>query len=670
MRRLALMMLLLGLCLTTAQSQEQHRSWLDVYNELTTADDAESTLWEENHDLLEQLAAHPLNLNKATREDLEQLPFLTEQQVMDLQEYLSRYGPMRSLGELRMVRSMDYRQLQLLPFFVYVSHEQEAPRDTLPSLQSIARYAQHELSAYAQIPFYERKGDHNGYLGYRYKHWLRYEMSYHDRLRIGLIGAQDAGEPFLANRNTWGYDYYSYYLQISKIGRMKTLVLGKYRLSTGMGLVLNNSFSLGKLFMLQSLGRSMRSLRPHTSRSEADYFQGAAATIALSKRLDLTTYVSYRPIDATLDKGSATASTLLTSGYHRTPTEMQKKYNTHMTDAGASVLYRTGALKMGITAVYTHLDRSLEPNRKTLYRRYYAHGTNFFNLSADYALTLPRLSLAGETAINADGALATVNVASYQPSSRIGLVAAQRFFSYRYHALRGNSFCEGGHVQNESSLYVGATWQPAKYVHLQAYTDWAYFPWARYQASASSYANDHLLGISYQRQQVTITARYRLHLRQRDDENDHLEWRTEHRARLQADYNPTENLTLRTQADASRTVQQDASQGIMLSEHVSYKSQRFSMWLSAAWFKTDDYDSRLYLFEHALPRTFSVPAFYGEGIRLSATAQLRLNSHLQAGVRFGLTRYFDRETIGSGLQQIDGTTKSDLELSLRWKLRD
>ena len=39
-------------------------------------------------------------------------------------------------------------------------------------------------------------------------------------------------------------------------------------------------------------------------------------------------------------------------------------------------------------------------------------------------------------------------------------------------------------------------------------------------------------------------------------------------------------------------------------------------------------------------------------------------------MRFGLTRYFDRETIGSGLQQIDGTTKSDLELSLRWKLRD
>lgn len=71
MRRLALMMLLLELCLTTAQSQEQHRSWQDVYNELTTADDAESTLWEENHDLLEQLAAHPLNLNKATREDLE-----------------------------------------------------------------------------------------------------------------------------------------------------------------------------------------------------------------------------------------------------------------------------------------------------------------------------------------------------------------------------------------------------------------------------------------------------------------------------------------------------------------------------------------------------------------------------------------------------------------------
>ena len=664
---IAMLLLLLGSRLT-AQAQGQHRSWEAVYAELMTSDDAESEQQEDNHELLEQLANHPLDINRATREELEQLPFLTAQQVMDLQEYLHRYGPMRSLGELRMVRSMDYRQLQLLPYFIYIGREAE-PRDTLPSLQRLARYGQHEVEAYARVPFYSRKGDRNGYLGYRYKHWLRYEYNYQDRLRMGLIGAQDAGEPFLANSNRWGYDYYSYYLQLQKVGALKSLIVGKYRLSTGMGLVLNNSFSLGKLTMLQSLGRTAQTLRPHSSRSEADYLQGAAATLALSRRLYATFYASYRPIDATLNKSDGTASTLTTDGYHRTPAEMQKKYNTHMTDAGASLRYRHQALRLGATAAYTHLDRSLEPNRKTLYRRHYAHGTDFLNLSADYALTLPRFSLSGETAINEHGALATIHALSYQPSGRWGLLAVQRFFSYRYTALRGHVFSEGGHVQNESALYLGATWQPSRYLHVQAYTDWAYFPWARYQSSRSSYASDHLISVGYQHRKWSLGGRYRLHLRQRDNaQKSDLEWRNEHRARLFVGYVLSSGLALRTQADAAHTFQRQVSNGLMLSEQAAYKNPWLSASLTAAWFKTDDYDSRLYLFERSLPHTFSVPAFYGEGVRLLLTAQARLSRQLQTGLRLGLTRYLDRQQIGSGLQQIDAQQATDLELHLRWKL--
>ena len=27
-----------------------------------------------------------------------------------------------------------------------------------------------------QVPLYEREGDRNGYLGYKYKHWFRYSF--------------------------------------------------------------------------------------------------------------------------------------------------------------------------------------------------------------------------------------------------------------------------------------------------------------------------------------------------------------------------------------------------------------------------------------------------------------------------------------------------------------
>jgi uncharacterized protein with FMN-binding domain len=164
--------------------------------------------------------------------------------------------------------------------------------------------------AYGRIPTYERRGDRNGYAGYRYKHWLRYQFSYNDYVKAGIVGAQDAGEPFFADRNGMGYDYYSVYCQVNHLGRIETAVVGRYKVATGLGLVLNNGFSLGKQAMLSQLGRSVKTLRAHSSRS-TDYLQGAAAMLRLTDKLTATAFVSYRALDATLnDDGTVKAVTL------------------------------------------------------------------------------------------------------------------------------------------------------------------------------------------------------------------------------------------------------------------------------------------------------------------------------------------------------------------------
>ena len=279
----ARLLLLLLLCVVSMEAGGQ--SWQAVYGELmTTVGDEEGTdaMLTDSYELLEELAAHPLDLNSASREELEQLPFLTAQQVADIQEYLYRYGPMRSLGELRMVRSLDYVQLRLLPFFVFVSGEADVPPpDRLPPLDTLLRRSRQTLTATMRMPFYKRKGDRNGYLGYPYRHSLRYELTSGQHLRVGFIGAQDAGEPFCSGGNRWGYDTYSYFWELRKAGRLREFIVGKYRLSAGMGLVAGQSFNLGKLATLQSFGRTVRTIRPHSSRSEADYFQGVAATMEL-----------------------------------------------------------------------------------------------------------------------------------------------------------------------------------------------------------------------------------------------------------------------------------------------------------------------------------------------------------------------------------------------------
>ena len=651
------------LLLVLAAGAQNQRPWEQLLTETLTADDVEADDWEDTYDMLCQLEEQPLNLNTASREQLEALPFLSALQVEALMDYLYRYGPMKSINELKMIRQLDYTQTELLRHFAYVGDERASQ---FPALADVLQHGQNELMGSLSLPLYKRKGDRNGYLGYPYRHWLRYQYAYRDYVRIGVVGAQDAGEPFFADRNKAGYDFYSYYLQVRRLGCIENVVVGKYKLSAGMGLVVNNSFSLGKLAMLQQLGRNTSTVRPHSSRTQSGYMQGAAATLSLSPCWQLTSALSYRALDATLN-GDGTARTIDVDGYHRTPAEMERKNNTHAADALVRAACRYGGLHAGATALYTHLDRQLQPNTATLYRRHSAQGNDFVNVSADYGYLHPRFALSGETAVNRDGALATLNSLSVQAADGLTLMLLQRFFSYRYTALYARTVSEGGHVQNESGVYFGAVWRPSPGLQLQAYTDYAYFPWPRYQVSQASHAWDNLLSASYTHGDWTVSGRYRLHLRQKDDDaKQALDNYTEHRARLALDWNGG-SLGTTTQADAVSTGSSQREWGYMLSQTLNGQWHRLKLSLNGGYFCTDGYEARLYVYERGPLYAFSFPAYFGEGLRLALMTNVYAGKQLTLTAKAGYTHYFDRSTIGSGLQEINSSSMTDLSFQLRWR---
>lgn len=101
------------------------RPWEVYLNEVMTLEDVESASLETVYDLLCELEQHPLDINSLTRETLEQFPFLSAQQIEEIIEYRDRYGPLKSVGELQMVRSLDYAQRRLLSYFIYIGDEQE-----------------------------------------------------------------------------------------------------------------------------------------------------------------------------------------------------------------------------------------------------------------------------------------------------------------------------------------------------------------------------------------------------------------------------------------------------------------------------------------------------------------------------------------------------------------
>ena len=644
-------------------------NWQDALRQWLTFEDVEEGYGEEAMEQLAEMAASPINLNQTTREELEALPFLSAIQVEEIVAYLYRYAPIRSISELRMIATLDYHTRQLLEYFVYVGPEQS--RRVWPKLDDVGKYGRHHIVVSGKIPLYDRKGDSStdstGYLGYKYRHDIRYQFNYNDRIKFGLTAAQDAGEPFFSDKNRLGYDYYSYYLQLRRMGRLEELNLGMYRVQMGMGLVMNTGFNLGKLATLQSLGRTTHTLTAHASRSQSDYLQGIAATVRVASHWQLTAFASYRPLDATLNK-DGTARTLLNDGYHRTQTELNKKNNTHETDLGGSIGYRQGTLHVHLNMVYTHLNRPLVP-QQALYKRYAASGSDLTNVSIDYRYNTRRWGVSGETAVNEQGAIAALNILNWRTTETLTLMLLHRYYDKRYTALHAQSFGEGSEVQNEHGAYLGVKWQPVREWQLQGYVDYAHFSWPRYLVGNSSDAFDALLSASYSGQNWNLDARYRVRVRQRDNsEKQWLENQPEHRVRLRSTVSLSHQLSLQTQADAVRTwADHTWQQGLMLSQHATWQWR----WLTAdahiGWFRTDSYDARLYQYERSLQYDFSFPAYYGHGLRHSLMLQAAIGQRLKAVIKYGTTNYFDRSTIGSGLQQINHSSMTDILLQFRLK---
>ena len=643
--------------------------WQQLLSDLSASEDFEHVAWQDYEEDLEEMAQHPVNLNTATREELERIPFLTASQVEDILFYIYRYGQLKSMSELTLISSIDWYQRQLMSCFFYVADDGSKP--AFPSLKTIAQYGKHEVMGMLKVPFYERKGDASGtdgYLGYPYKHGLRYQFRYGNSVKLGFVASQDAGEPFFGGRNTMGYDFYSFYLQVKNMGRWKNITLGRYRLNEGLGLILNNDFGFGKLSALTSLGRSSSCIiRGHSSRSSANYLQGAAATYTLLKGLELTGFLSYRQIDATLSADGGGIKTILKTVLHRTVNEIAKQKVASNTLVGGNISYRHQGWHIGGTAFYTSFSLPLTPNKSQLYKRFAPEGNAFWNASISYGYISHRLTLSGETATGDCGSIATLNAASYLCSDHFTLMALHRFYSARYYSLFSNSFSEGSDVQDENGVYLGFTWIPAHRWSITAYSDFAYFAWPKYQTRESTQSWDNLLNILFQPSRVlTVGGRFRYKDKAGTTTGRLRLYATISQKRWNAktsfDYTMSQTESLMTNEG------DEPSKGYMVSEHIGWEWKWKKLLKGClGYFHTSDFASRIYAYEPGLLYQMSFGSYYGEGIRYALVARSEIGSHLLLIAKLGTTDYFDRSHISSGLQEISRSSQTDLEIQVKWK---
>ena len=643
---------------------------LSVNNDINNS--VNSLNWENELEELSNRLQEPVNLNSATREQLEQFPFLSDIQIEHLLAYIYIHGQMETIYELQLVEELDRQTIQyLLPFVCIKAINNEPAFRWKTMLKDAGRYGKNEVLTRLDIPFYKRKGYEHTYLGPSVYNSVKYTFRYRDQLYAGGVAEKDAGEPFAALHNSYGYDYYSFYLLLQNCGRLKSLAVGNYRLSFGQGLVMSTDYLMGKTIYASSFNNRSTGIKRHSSTDEYNYFRGVATTVALTKRLSVSAFYSHRNIDGVVTDGEITS--VYKTGLHRSRKEADKKNLLTSQLTGGNVSYQQNHIRLGITGVYYVFNRPYEPEL-TGYSKYNIHGNHFYNLGIDYAYRWRRFSFQGETAIGKQG-WASLNRLQYSPVQDIQFMLIHRFYSYDYWAMYAHSFGEGSTVQNEQGYYVGLETTPFSHWRFFVSFDLFSFPWKKYRINKPSRGTDGLIQATFTpRTNLSMYLKYRYKQKERDLTGSKGTLTLpifHHQLRYRLNYSLNDVFSSRTTLDYNHFHSQDraATKGYQVTQMISSQLPwtRLFADVQGSYFCTDDYDSRVYVSEKGLLYTFYTPSFQGRGFRCAVRLRYELNKHWLFITKFGETIYLNRNEIGSGNDLIYGNKKADIQMQLRIK---
>ena len=146
---------------------------------------------------------------------------------------------------------------------------------------------------------------------------------------------------------------------------------------------------------------------------------------------------------------------------------------------------------------------------------------------------------------------------------------------------------------------------------------------------------------------------------------------SQQRIRLQLLYGMQSAWVLKTSADGVYYDEGKGkrSLGWMISQGAGWKpsSLPFQSDIYLAYFHTDDYYSRINSYEKNILYAFSMPSFYGKGIRLSFSFRWDILKKLSLSAKLGHSYYADRDLIGTDQEEIKGHNKTDMYMLLRYK---
>ncbi|MEA5459252.1 hypothetical protein VB796_09400 [Arcicella sp. LKC2W] len=641
-----------------------------------------------NEDLFESLYQNylnPIDLNKVNRQQLASVYVLSEKQLNSFFSYRQKAGNLLSIYELQAIPDFDLSTIYKLIPFVAVKSDGLSFGTLTDGFSGSNQYL---LLRYAQI-LETKKGftepDSRSkvrYEGSPMKLYARYKMYSSKDFSLGFTVEKDEGESQLT-------DFKSFHLQFQNKGHWKNITLGDYQLQLGQGLISSAGFYIGKgSETVLTIRRNHLGVRPYTSALENNFFRGAAATYQLGK-FEVTGFYSRLNRDGNIIQDKTTnleyASSLQTSGLHRTPSEIADKGSIFEENIGTDITFKNkdNTFQIGFTALKTNFDKTLQKAEKD-YNLYEFSGNENILTGFHYSYNYQNFNLFGEVARSSSGSIGTVSGVLASLGKRTDFSILFRKYDRDFHSFYANGFSENSRNINETGLYVGIKHALNKKWSVSAYFDYFQFPWYRYLVDKMPTTGfDYLGRISYQPQKnlqiffqfrqenkeenTKITETYLDKGKEKTREITVVRDRIRNVFIANLDYKISKTLNLQTRASYS-TYQfdgQEFTQGFAIAQDVNADFGKLSLSGRLAFFKTDDYDNRQYFYEQDVLYAFAFPAYYQHGIRHYLIAQYKISRNVDAWVRWARTDLFNGGIFSSGLEEIPLSHRSEVKMQIR-----
>jgi hypothetical protein len=266
-------------------------------------------------DYLEELQKNPININSADLTILQKIPELDINYAQLIIQHREKYGHFFSTNELFTIKGLPIYVINNIKPFITVSDPIKQFIDTRLANNSIFNFAKIFFRSRISLNLKDKDNLlYNNYPGSKLKLYNKLTLL-NDQGEAGILTEKDPGEKSY-------YDFISFHLFLKKIGPIEKAVLGDYVFEFGQGLILWGPFGFSKttdaVFPIKSRENI---IRPYNSTDENRFFRGIAISTKFNEFLFSFFYSSHK-LDASTDSISGGITSLITSGYHRTSSEL------------------------------------------------------------------------------------------------------------------------------------------------------------------------------------------------------------------------------------------------------------------------------------------------------------------------------------------------------------